>query len=362
VERRLVHPPMAALFFGALVLWGAVTAAWALSPDEVFSQLRTALSLFVLYLAAVSFKVSRKELTWVCVLTVGGGAASAAAASLLGVADLQMQRRATLAVGDHVANANAFAVSLLLPMAMAIGGLMVTRTLLVRIGALASISIIGYGIYISMSRGTILALLIVVAFLMYRVGLRWQMLVVVLVFVALLGAMSNEFFDRATAPFEGRDTTGSGRTQIWQVGLSALDEFWLFGAGLSNFPTVYARHAAIGPGDTAYGAHNIYLATWVELGVPGLVLLIAAIVSHLSTASRLGRGSPGRMTLYAAEAACVGILAASFFGDRLWSKGFWMVWLLLAWTVRLAREDTQARTSETAAVTFDVPRPSQRPA
>jgi hypothetical protein len=42
--------------------------------------------------------------------------------------------------------------------------------------------------------------------------------------------------------------------------------------------------------------------------------------------------------LLALEAACVGMLVSAFFGDRLWSKVFWLPWILLTWATYSARE------------------------
>jgi hypothetical protein len=37
------------------------------------------------------------------------------------------------------------------------------------------------------------------------------------------------------------------------------------------------------------------------------------------------------------------VLANAFFGDILWSKPFWVSWLLLAMAVRLGRESAASR-------------------
>ena len=85
VERRLGRPPLAALWWSLFMVWAALTTAWAINPDAAFRRLPSALSLFFLYLVAVSFKPSRKELYWVCVLTVLGGVMAAGAGYLFGL-------------------------------------------------------------------------------------------------------------------------------------------------------------------------------------------------------------------------------------------------------------------------------------
>jgi hypothetical protein len=36
-------------------------------------------------------------------------------------------------------------------------------------------------------------------------------------------------------------------------------------------------------------------------------------------------------------------MASAFFGDRLWSKIFWIPWILLTWAVYIARDTQRAR-------------------
>ena len=72
-----------------------------------------------------------------------------------------------------------------------------------------------------------------------------------------------------------QDTTGAGRTEIWEVGVRALARFGIVGAGLQNFVDVHRLYVPHGPYDTAMGAHNIYLSAWVEVGAIGLLLMLA---------------------------------------------------------------------------------------
>jgi O-antigen ligase len=134
---------------------------------------------------------------------------------------------------------------------------------------------------------------------------------------------------------------------IWTVGLHGLQRYGLAGAGLESFPYVYGQYIGYAPnylGRELRGSHNIYLGMAVELGILGLILMIAAFASHFGAARRSSRtaGSespPPPLTPY--EAACWGLLVAAFFQDIIWRKAFWLAWILLAIAVRL-REDGQA--------------------
>ena len=39
------------------------------------------------------------------------------------------------------------------------------------------------------------------------------------------------------------------------------------------------------------------------------------------------------IALNALEAACVGVLMAGLFADNLFTKSFWLAWILLAWAM-----------------------------
>jgi len=74
-------------------------------------------------------------------------------------------------------------------------------------------------------------------------------------------------------------SSGEGRVDIWRVGLQALQRYWLIGAGLSNFPFAYNEYAGFAVTYQGYsrGSHNIFLGTWVELGIIGLALMLVAL-------------------------------------------------------------------------------------
>jgi O-antigen ligase len=147
--------------------------------------------------------------------------------------------------------------------------------------------------------------------------------------------MPDLLFDRIGLVVTGEETTGAGRTEIWRVGLHALERFGWFGAGLSNFPVAYDRYAYTAPGDPSRGAHSIFLGTWVELGVVGLVFLLAVLFSHLRSGRGM-KGSVSEMAFPAAiEAACFGFLVIAVFSDALWSKAIWMPWILTVWASRV---------------------------
>jgi hypothetical protein len=79
-----------------------------------------------------------------------------------------------------------------------------------------------------------------------------------------------------------------GRTQLWHVAWQQFEAHPLGGAGAGTFEDYWNRNRP--SAGTVKDAHNVYLETLAELGVPGLVLLVAVLAIPF-TAAR-ARGQP----------------------------------------------------------------------
>jgi O-antigen ligase len=314
-----------------------MTLAWAVNLEMAQGRLVTVVSLVAMYLAAVSFRVSETELRTVCILTMLGGALAATAGVILGFeADAPRAVRGTLAVAGRAANPNGVAQSLMLPLAMAAGLFLASRRISVKAIALAGVGAIGAGIFLTMSRASLAAVIMMIGVFLYRFRVRWQVVAIPGILVAVLPLMPDLFFDRVGAVFSGEDATGAGRTEIWKVSINALERFGWFGAGLSNHPAAYDMYASTPPGGLSRVAHNVYLGTWVELGIVGLALLLAVFFAHMRISKRTNASTAAEIAFPAAiEAACFGFMVIAFFGDILWRKALWMPWILIVWASRV---------------------------
>jgi O-antigen ligase len=102
--------------------------------------------------------------------------------------------------------------------------------------------------------------------------------ILMLVFTAV-GFGVYVFWDLVAAPFQSEDSL-TGRVQIWPILVAYWKENWLLGAGYGSFWNIgpdgpiflYARNwvTLLGNG------HNGYLDLLVQIGLPGLVLVIFA--------------------------------------------------------------------------------------
>lgn len=343
---RLERPPRAAWWWGLFVLWGATTLLWAFQPKAALDRLPTAVACFLFYLAAVSFRLTRKELSAVLLLTILGGIV-AAVYGFMDFIHAGGVERATLVLRERAANPNTFAASLLLSLSLALSRFIVARRWLEKLAMMAGVGIIALGIMLSMSRGILIGAAALILVYVYRLGLRKRIVLALLLFLLLLSLMPALFFARVQTAMSSR---GAGRFDIWQTGVSAFEHYGLVGAGLNNFPEVYDKFAADAKQFRGFhrDPHNIYLGIGVEMGAVGLLLFLGGVKSQLRDVQRFYAAAKAfeAPMVVACEAACWGMLIAGFSGTFVWNKFFWLTWVYLTVVLRAAyrvRADFNAR-------------------
>lgn len=150
---------------------------------------------------------------------------------------------------------------------------------------------------------------------------------------------------------------GSGRIDLWTIGLRMIDDRPFTGVGAGNFP-VSSVHYLLQPGlttrdqyiiDEPKVTHNIYLQVLSELGFVGITLFVASVLLCLIIglgAARAFRRQGDRDSELLARGlliALVGLLVADFLSSELYSK---QLYVLLATAPALfaiaAREAKQA--------------------
>lgn len=341
VRRRLTWLPRPALWWTLFVCWALLTMTWAMNPRVSLERAPTVVALIALYAVAVCWRVSEKQFQFLCRLAILGGCLAAmyliyqyfhgvTYTNWVGVT-----QRASLVLGARETNPNGIGTDLLMPFALVMGEFLSAATRRRKLLALCAAGALAYAVFLTMSRGSLLALTVVLAICTFRVGLNRRLLLIGASLLALLTTVPSTFFTRIK---EAAATGGAGRLDIWRAGLHALERHLLFGAGLANFPVAYHDVAGYAHSFAGYGrgAHNIYLETGVEFGILGCALLIGSIVANL----RLVRGlrtalhkAPVRVV--ALEAACWGMLVAGCFEAIVWEKSFWLTWMMFLMAIRL---------------------------
>jgi hypothetical protein len=96
------------------------------------------------------------------------------------------------------------------------------------------------------------------------------------------------------------DPSSNGRSEHWRVALKAFSSQPLHGSGAGTYQFVWNRERR--DGVTVVDGHSLYFEVLAELGVPGLLLIVATIGAILVTLLRRARG-PNRMVYAALFAA-----------------------------------------------------------
>jgi O-antigen ligase len=333
------HPTFSyvlALFAG----WALVSLTWA--EDTAASStplLRYALNL-ILFLIVYTAVRSRRALTF----TLGAyvlGAAIAAAYGLLNppqdVAYYDVTR-----VSGTIGDPNELAAVLVGGTVLAAGlSATLRRAPLLRLAAVVASLLCAGGIFLSLSRGGLVALGFSLVAAILVAGRRWRLHAIVLAIVVASGAFVYFGF------YAGHDAStrvtsfgrGTGRADIWTVGWRMVEAHPVRGVGVGNFKTA-SIHYLLAPGailrdefivDTPKVAHNTYLQVLAELGIVGAALFLAIIgfslLCILRAARIFERLGDTNMELLSRSLliALFGVLAADFFISEEFSKQLWLL-------------------------------------
>jgi O-antigen ligase len=242
-----------------------------------------------------------------------------------------------LATNDNdIIDPNHFAAALILPIAVALVGMLRARSTTTYILNIGALLVMGAGIAISGSRGGAVAVALTMLYIVFQ--LRTRLLAAGVALAALCAALALD--SNVIARFSNAAAShGAGRLDIWRIGLVAFhDNFWI-GAGYSNFPLAYDR-AFISVFETHYtfwhrAPHSILLSTGVELGIVGLAIFLAAWVMQFRSMRSIRRDDPLYAVRVAVEGALLGLFVAGLFLDVMTTKYLWLA-LTLAMLVRNA--------------------------
>lgn len=331
-----------------LLIWMSVTALWAVDSSDTLQWLPTYFGLALLYAALSLTPVSVKDFR----IAMGIVAVSFIVAAVFGIhtfyhdpalretSDIQLQR-VSLKLGSSEIDQNHFANAFLFPIAILIATLLRTRWLTLKAACALGIGLMVTAILMSGSREAVLAVVIMIAYFLWRGRERMQLLL----FTAICAIATAPF----TALMAGRfarifSHTEEGRAAIWSVGAAAVKHYWLFGSGLGTFPDVYDRFylavAQLKPDGWTRPPHDLILHYSVELGIIGMALIVWFWASHFFMLRGIERDHPLYDDRVMVEAGLIGIVVVSFFIDLFTYK---YAWLALASVAQVAYLGTTMR-------------------
>ncbi|MFY9718200.1 MAG: O-antigen ligase family protein [Candidatus Cybelea sp.] len=328
-RRPALRIPQAALGWLAVIGLMTLSLWWSIDPEMSLGNLVTITSSFVLMLVVAAVPMDAAELRTVVFATIFSGAVIGLTAMALSRHELStvagQEGRLYLSFGTATLDPNRFGASLLLPIAMTVGAIGQTKGW-ARIALVVALGLALTAVYLSASRGTLLALGVMgfVAVL----GMRRRLLYGSLLAVCgvLLFVIPSEISNRL---YEGTGASGTGRTDIWRVALAAVPVHPWLGTGVGTFIPAYDRafFLTYQPHylEWSRDPHNLIMSTAVELGLVGVALVAVALVLQYRSARLIPPDSPFSWLRPVFATSLIGMVVAAMFVDVLATKFSWLL-------------------------------------
>jgi O-antigen ligase len=330
--------------------WSALSMAWATSRSSVTTETYSLL-LDSLLIPIVFAAVNERRDVVLIVIAFIIGAIGSAAYGIVSPLPFNAQDAGRLAGALGEANQQATVLVAALALSLAVVGA-ARRSPALMLATIVAAVLAFIGLVQTESRAGLVSfgavLLVGVV-----VGGRWRKYAVLLVGIGVaavtvyfIGIASQSAKDRVTM------TNTSGRSDLWTVAWRAFESNPLLGVGSANFDDVSVRFldrpgvitAADVIVDTPKVAHNIYLEQLADLGIPGLVTLLAVfgyvIAAAWQAAQIFTRIGDRQLELLSrcTILALVAFMTADFFASELTSKQLWLVIALCPALLKLARD------------------------
>jgi O-antigen ligase len=316
--------PLAGWFF---IAWALASSLWAIDTETAYRTWISVAQLFAITVLIASLvaktpAVVGNALWWYTI--------SATLTGVVGI--LSYLQGATTSFGRGTAFADqdpALFASLILPAAVFLMGEVQSRATspFFRSLALTALVICVASLAVSGTRSAWIGILVATGAWLLLERDRRQLIAVgalilgLLILVVAVPGAEDFLLGRAGSSVS---SGGSGRTEIWVVGISILASAPLLGVGFGNFSESFTMYAITHASGSAAGgalyagraAHNVLLGASVETGIVGGTLLIAFFATALL--SSLGeRGNVVRVAL-------ISLLVQSMFLDIIEQKQLWL--------------------------------------
>lgn len=334
----------------AMLGWSALSATWASSPGTALSGAsRYALDMMLVPIAFGAVR-EREHVVWVVIAFIIGAAVSVLYGFVQPVAATSAAAgRFVGANGDANGEATVLAASipLVLSLAPSLG-----RSPRLRAAGLFALLLMFVGLVETLSREGLLSLAgVMIAAVVF--GGRWRGKAAVLLVVGIVG-VAGYYLVIAPASSLQRVTMSdtSGRSDLWTVAGRVIAAHPLLGVGQDNFQLV-ERQYINQPGaihalyiiTTPKLTHNTFLEAAADVGIPGLITLIAvlffclrAIIVAAHTFERIGDEQMeliSRGILF----SLVAVLVSDFFVAAGYAKYLWIPLALCPVMLGIARRE-----------------------
>jgi O-antigen ligase len=328
-----LFPPV--LFGLAYVIWGVVSASWALDTRLVFERARVIVQSMALYILVINLVTSPETLQKLLSVVVVVSLVMALVVVYRALVGAMIEGRVDVVeISGYDPNEQAAGLLLGAGVLMGLFSQEVERRR--RLVYLIAFAVMGLAVLSTGSRGGVVSL---VAMLLLSVIIgrgSWQLALMALLVVSLaLPLLPATLLERVVSIVTLPDR-GTGRVDIWLVGLKIISAHPLLGVGWGNFGEGFDEYLPDTSGIRIFlppgmGPHNVFLGALGELGVIGFALFSTMIVlSARGVWTVVFRftcqddRSMGALALGVAL-SLVGVLIASLFVDLRYRKYFWLL-------------------------------------
>jgi len=275
-----------------LILYVLATAFWSSNTTETiknFVFLMSSLSISIM--TALAFQGDHKKLVrilfWFCLVMVSASIVTALKFPQYGINSRDFSKSRWIGITDHP---NKLGGLVVLSIWSSINLFYLTQSKLEKLIVIFSIILASYAVVNADSMTSIVASLVIICYTSYLhlISHRSISLKITLCFVALLTSlivttfyMSSEEIVTETLATSGRNTTLTGRSLLWKIGLDSFSKNILLGLGFDDLEGLTKKNHI-----TMSHLHNGYLEVLVKGGVVAgflvLVVIIMTLLKHMA--------------------------------------------------------------------------------
>ncbi len=324
----------------SIVRGAAAPTGYGYNAANAFTQLVRSSSTFATYFIVLAMSrdaKDRRRITWAVLVGLGLEAFMTMRLGRNGSGS-----RATGSIGQANELGAYLALFSVVAAAIAVGA----RGWFGRLVAFGIFLLGGYGIMLSLSRGSMLAIVAGLGIVLWRLS-RWAL---VLMVVALASAplwVPDYVVERVNSSrVEDQDENGAldpaseARIMTWRATIEVITHHPIDGVGFTGLQFVLPDvGAAMGLTDIKDSAHNTYLRMLSELGAFGLFLFVFVLWKVWRVSERAAKAARSRFDRAIAVGtggAVVTMLVSCAFGDRFWSP----VVVSSLWVMAAVTEDS----------------------
>lgn len=334
LARKPVVMPVPLALFGAFVAWSAIGLAFTIDRTTTYTWVTDLAKVWLIVFCLVNLVRTPAQLRFIAIVWLGLFAFYPVRGAYYNQYICQCNEAGRVAWNFVFSNPNDLAAISFLPLGLCAVVAYLERVKLWKYAAAAGVVLVSLLIFLTQSRGALLALMASVLFLVLLSKRRGQHLTIIgaLAVVAALAAPRG-VWDRlaglsnvsVATGMQGVDEEGSAeaRWRIWQIAARMVREYPITGVGIGMYPIHHARlsndlderRSVRGRRDT----HSAYFRIAAEMGIPGLALFLGiwfALFRDLAKKRRLLKKTRPRehQAVLFLQLSMAALLFASIFG------------------------------------------------